>query len=373
MNPALRVAVLNAMPLRPVRWSRGDIHPAAATCLVALANTPWFFSKAIAKLQGNLLLGPVHNCGVPVTRYSPVKAELLRPDQIQAGKLRLRKNPTDREGFDVLVVPGGSCNTDAKMLGLTGIEAIRSFVLEGGGYCGVCAGAFLGLGGTVSTTTADGVKESMPRLGLASDVATEDDHSPTSDYEGELAESESDVEEDSSVELSKSCKRCRLPRLVKVRFSHAGRRWLWDEDGLGSFCSSVAAEVEIRYHNGPLLRNPPTGSKTVCLARMWTLPQEEAKVLAARSPEELKQATAASAALSSALFGAAAAVAQDFGDGRAVLISPHPESTHEGGELGPGPGKPRLRRVFQRAVLMAAAGHPSRRWIEDLCYQPWTG
>lgn len=45
--------------------------------------------------------------------------------------------------FDVLVVPGGQASTQGSALGSSGREAIRKFVHKGGGYVGVCAGAYL--------------------------------------------------------------------------------------------------------------------------------------------------------------------------------------------------------------------------------------
>jgi len=57
---------------------------------------------------------------------------------------------------------------------------------------------------------------------------------------------------------------------------------------------------------------------------------------------------------------------QDYGGGRAIMISPHPESTQESG-FEPVPGKLRLRRVLQRAVLLAAAGPSAYSWIAKAC------
>eukprot|EP00750_Incisomonas_marina_P003803 INCI13414.1.p1 GENE.INCI13414.1~~INCI13414.1.p1 ORF type:complete len:404 (+),score=65.71 INCI13414.1:91-1302(+) len=50
-----------------------------------------------------------------------------------------------RESVDILVVPGGSGNTQANGLGDDGLNAVREFVAAGGGYIGTCGGAFLGL------------------------------------------------------------------------------------------------------------------------------------------------------------------------------------------------------------------------------------
>jgi glutamine amidotransferase-like uncharacterized protein len=45
--------------------------------------------------------------------------------------------------FDVLIHPGGSGSGQAKALGDQGRELVRNFVRRGGGYVGICAGAYL--------------------------------------------------------------------------------------------------------------------------------------------------------------------------------------------------------------------------------------
>ena len=45
--------------------------------------------------------------------------------------------------FDVVVFPGGSASKQAGAIGEAGREAVRDFVRRGGGYFGVCAGAYL--------------------------------------------------------------------------------------------------------------------------------------------------------------------------------------------------------------------------------------
>jgi len=45
--------------------------------------------------------------------------------------------------FDVLFVPGGSGSKEARAMTPEGREAVRDFVRRGGGYVGVCAGAYL--------------------------------------------------------------------------------------------------------------------------------------------------------------------------------------------------------------------------------------
>lgn len=58
----------------------------------------------------------------------------LKPEQIAAGAL---------EGYDVVIFSGGSGSAQAKSLGDAGRERVREFVRNGGGYVGICAGAYL--------------------------------------------------------------------------------------------------------------------------------------------------------------------------------------------------------------------------------------
>lgn len=46
-------------------------------------------------------------------------------------------------GYDVLVFPGGSGSGQSKSLGEAGMKNVRDFVSNGGGYVGICAGAYL--------------------------------------------------------------------------------------------------------------------------------------------------------------------------------------------------------------------------------------
>lgn len=59
---------------------------------------------------------------------------LVKPEEIAAGALR---------DYDVVVFSGGSGGTQAKSLGDAGRDKVREFVRGGGGYVGICAGAYL--------------------------------------------------------------------------------------------------------------------------------------------------------------------------------------------------------------------------------------
>ncbi|MGD8240306.1 MAG: BPL-N domain-containing protein [Armatimonadota bacterium] len=67
-----------------------------------------------------------------------VRVEAVSPADIRDGVLA---------DFDVLVQPGGSGSGQAAGLGESGREAVRRFVREGGGYIGICAGAYLATNG----------------------------------------------------------------------------------------------------------------------------------------------------------------------------------------------------------------------------------
>jgi glutamine amidotransferase-like uncharacterized protein len=47
------------------------------------------------------------------------------------------------ERFDVLIHPGGSGSAQAKTLGEEGCQRVQQFVAGGGGFIGICAGAYL--------------------------------------------------------------------------------------------------------------------------------------------------------------------------------------------------------------------------------------
>jgi glutamine amidotransferase-like uncharacterized protein len=58
----------------------------------------------------------------------------LKGEDVRAGGLNR---------FDIVVFPGGSGSGEAKSLGEEGRQKVRSFVEGGGGYLGICAGAYL--------------------------------------------------------------------------------------------------------------------------------------------------------------------------------------------------------------------------------------
>ena len=62
------------------------------------------------------------------------ESTVISPEAIRKGDLK---------NFDVVIMPGGSGSGQAKALKPEGRAAVRTFVKNGGGYVGICAGAYL--------------------------------------------------------------------------------------------------------------------------------------------------------------------------------------------------------------------------------------
>jgi hypothetical protein len=69
---------------------------------------------------------------------------LITPDALLEDGLR---------SFDVVLFPGGSHRQQSLALGREGREMIRQFVADGGGYVGICAGAYLACAGFKCSTS----------------------------------------------------------------------------------------------------------------------------------------------------------------------------------------------------------------------------
>ena len=113
------------------------------------------------------------------------------PDEIVAGAL-------DR--FHLVVFPGGSGSKEGAAIGGEGREQVRRFVEQGGGYLGICAGAYL---------CTSGYDWSLNILGAKT--------------------------------VSPQWKRGRAT--LKIELTEQGRKLLGDHSGL----------LDVRYHNGPVV------------------------------------------------------------------------------------------------------------------------
>ncbi len=181
------------------------------------------------------------------------------------------------EEYDVLLHPGGSGSKQAKGLEEVGRDRVRQFIGQGGGYVGICAGAYLA----------------------------------SSDYSWSL-----------HVLDAKVVDRAHWARGngdVKIRLTEKGKTLLDCADDLVTIC----------YAQGPLLA---PGEKA-------DLPDYEPLAL-------FETEIAKKGAPTGVMKGTTAIAASEFGEGRVVCFSPHPEKT-EG-----------LDRLLHLAVIWVAGNKP---------------
>ena len=181
------------------------------------------------------------------------------PADIQTGVL---------DQFDVVIFPGGSGSKEAAAIGEAGCKAVQEFVESGGGYVGICAGAFLATAkydwslALVNANTFTGNRK-IPGVGVK------------------------------SMWFRGSGK-------AKMELTDEGREILGDLPGL----------VEVGYANGPILS--PAGKED--LPEYIPLAFFRTEI----SKYEPQEGT---------MIDTPAIVASVFGKGRAIAISPHPEGT----------------------------------------------
>jgi hypothetical protein len=159
--------------------------------------------------------------------------------------------------FQLLIVPGGLASKEAAAIGEAGRQRIQQFVRQGGGYMGICAGAYLGTSTYDWSLKVVNAKTVSPHWQRG--IGT-----------------------------------------VKIELAPAGRQILGDRPGL----------LDVHYANGPILTR----------ADVATLPDYE--VLVFFRSELAKHGTPVGV-----MTDSPAMVAGHCGQGRAVLISPHPEQT----------------------------------------------
>ncbi len=103
-----KISALIAADAKPVR--------------VALFNDDGAFGQGIPRITEQLGKTP------------EIKVTKVSGKQIADGVLK---------DFDVVIFSGGSGSKEAAAIGAAGRENVRNFVREGGGYVGICAGAYL--------------------------------------------------------------------------------------------------------------------------------------------------------------------------------------------------------------------------------------
>jgi hypothetical protein len=181
------------------------------------------------------------------------------PADIQAGVLNQ---------FDVVIFPGGSGSKEAAAIGPDGCAAVREFVKSGGGYVGICAGAFLA----------------------------------TAKYDWSLAlvNAKTFTGKRHIDGVGEKSMWFRGKGRVKMELTDEGQEILGDMLGL----------LDVDYANGPILS--PAGKEDVPDYVSLAFFRSEISLW---EPQE------------GTMINTPAIVASEFGEGRAIAISPHPEGT----------------------------------------------
>jgi glutamine amidotransferase-like uncharacterized protein len=192
--------------------------------------------------------------------------EILSPEDVRSGSGSLSR-------FDLLIFPGGRAHKQADALGEEGRRAVKDLIRAGGGYVGICAGAFLASAqyewslGFVNTRTLRGDRE-MPGIGIRS-----------------MAN--------------------RGPGSVQIELTPEGRSIFGDGSG----------PLDISFSGGPVFPGPMCDDLPPCIPLAHYRTE-----LANYTPQR------------GTMIGTPAIFATTFGAGRVISISPHPETT-EGGEF----------------------------------------
>lgn len=189
----------------------------------------------------------------------------LNVAHLGAGDIR----PEVLSQFDVVVFGGGSGSRQASTIGKEGAEAVRDFVRNGGGYVGVCGGAFL---------CSAHYSWSLNLI---------DTHVLTGAYEVEG----------------------QGRKQMWYRGNFSSQKMQLTDEGRKIF-SGIPEHISVEYQNGPIVspkhRPGLTGYKTLAHFR-------SEKVL--HPPQK------------GTMINTPAIVMGDFGEGKVISISPHPEAT----------------------------------------------
>jgi len=288
-----------------------------------------------------------------------VQTALVSAEEIKAGCL---------EDFDVLAMPGGKCAEQSGVLGPEGRLQITAFVENGGGYLGICAGAFLA--SAFHDPFPSWRRQSMG-VGLL----------PARTVRSEAPD-------------------C-IPENSRVQLTEQGRALLWDEgrEWQQEELEEKEGLLTIRYYGGPLLlpsfqeqpgeteesvesedndddeeEEIPAWVLAMCPQASVESQGEEAVHKANKTIEkdpaasvndtvgqepllpafqQLATFSAETETEQQAMMGATAIAYSRFGAGAVLCISPHPESTMVPDTNHPTPIT-RMQRLVQRAVYAVA-------------------
>ncbi|MCX6849732.1 MAG: BPL-N domain-containing protein [Verrucomicrobia bacterium] len=140
-------------PLLPLLLLLGALAPASAQGVKKTVPTPFVVPPDVngmktiipapaqtRKITVGIYRGPgspqggVDNVLNVLKPFPQVKAVVLSGQEV--GSLNI-------SAYDVLVFPGGSGSGQSKGIGEAGLKNVREFVKQGGGYVGICGGAYL--------------------------------------------------------------------------------------------------------------------------------------------------------------------------------------------------------------------------------------
>lgn len=115
-------------------------------CFASLLLALWFAAAPRATAAVRVALYDAEGStgkGVPrvkelLGQEKDVELVIFKPEDIRAGKLA---------GFQVVMFTGGSGSKQAEAIGEEGRAKVKEFVEAGGGYIGICAGAYLACSG----------------------------------------------------------------------------------------------------------------------------------------------------------------------------------------------------------------------------------
>ncbi|MHC4506450.1 MAG: BPL-N domain-containing protein [Planctomycetota bacterium] len=172
--------------------------------------------------------------------------------------------------FDVVVFPGGSGKAQAAAIGAKGRHAVREFVREGGGYLGVCGGAYL------CSAQYDWSLELLDAR-VFTGTREIDGHGPQRMF------------------------RRGKSTTVKMELTEEGRRLF----------KAVPRHAEVRFHNGPVM-SPGSDPELTPYTTFAHYRSEQVMW-------EPQRGT---------MIDSPAIVSASFGAGRVIAISPHPERTN---------------------------------------------
>jgi len=171
--------------------------------------------------------------------------------------------------FDVVLFPGGSGKAQAAAIGAEGKQSVREFVREGGGYLGICGGAYL---------CSAQYDWSLKLVDAHVFTGTREikGHGPQRMF------------------------RRGKSTTVKMEFTEEGRRMF----------KGVPRHTDVRFHNGPVLSsaNDPDLAPYTTLAHY-------------RSEQVMWEPQRGT------MIDSPAIVSGTYGAGRVIAISPHPERT----------------------------------------------